>query len=184
MEPGLWNEWLFFVYYWLSMPLLRLVCPSILSRLSVAPETSGERRLRIAQWVLFLAGAVYSVFVPLQVGTTLFAVGLPIALIGAVGFGLAVLSLPGSNLDAGPLSRGAYRFSRHPMYVTSIVMFVGVAIAGRSLGLFIYAVLAGVLQVMAARREERQCLVTYGETYEDYMRETPRWIGLPHRHDD
>jgi protein-S-isoprenylcysteine O-methyltransferase Ste14 len=180
VQPGVWNAWLFFVYYWLSMPLLRLMCPSILSRLSAGPESPSERRLRLAQWVLFLAATIFAVFVPLQVGTVWFTVGLPIALVGAIGFGLTVLSLPGSDLSSGPLSRGVYRFSRHPMYVTSIVMFFGVAIAGRSLGLLVYAVVSGVLQITAARQEEQQCLVTYGDRYERYMRRTPQWLGLPH----
>ncbi|MFW6103053.1 MAG: methyltransferase family protein [Chloroflexota bacterium] len=179
MEPDVWNAWLFFVFYWLSMPLLMLRCPSILGRLSAGPSAPKERVLRIAQWVLFLVAAVYSVFVPLQVGTTWFAVGLPIALVGAAGFGLTVLSLPGWEAASGPLRTGPYRFSRHPMYVTSIVMFLGVAIACRSLPLFIYVVLMATLQVIAARQEECQCLVTYGDDYAQYMRKTPRWLGPP-----
>jgi protein-S-isoprenylcysteine O-methyltransferase Ste14 len=78
-----------------------------------------------------------------------------------------------------PFTRGAYRYSRNPMYVAMFVQFIGTGIAAASwlfllLTLIIIIALWSVVIV-----EERTCLKKYGETYREYMNRTHRWIGIP-----
>jgi len=64
---------------------------------------------------------------------------------------------------------GPYRFSRHPLYVGSSVMAVGIVIAAHSI---VVAVLASVYMVAtltaAIRTEEAFLAHAFGTTYEDY----------------
>ena len=133
MEFGLWNAWWFFLYYWLPMPLLRTFRPANLDSMSGGEVTPSEARQRVILYVIFFAALAYSLFVPFRLGTLWFSIGLPVALLGAVFYGFAVRELMREELDKAPLRHGAYRFSRHPLYVAEFTMFVGVAVACSSL---------------------------------------------------
>jgi len=181
MEFGLWNAWWFFLYYWLPMPLLRTFRPANLDSMSGAEATAAQSRRRLFLYAIFFAAVVYSVFVPFRLGTLWFDVGLPLALVGAVFYGLAVRELMREELEKAPLQHGAYRFSRHPLYVGELVMFVGVAIASMSVWILAFAVVTFGVHAAHAAEEERDCLERYGEMYDAYLRRTPRWLGIPRR---
>ena len=64
---------------------------------------------------------------------------------------------------------GPYRFVRHPLYVGSVVMAGGVAVAARSLYVaLLVAVYMGVTIAAAVRTEETQLREAFGSTYDDY----------------
>lgn len=181
MEPelgfGLWNAWLFMAYLFLPMPLL--VAAGKLSLWSAFSPPSNGREL--APWLLWLAGFGYSLVLPLRVGTAWLIVGLPIALVGAVAFG-TVIAVWLRTTDTGrPYASGPYRYSRHPMYVTQAVMCMGVSIACASPVFLAYTLLTATMTIGTALREEAGCLERYGEVYGEYMRRTPRWLGMPRR---
>lgn len=73
---------------------------------------------------------------------------------------------------------GAFRVSRHPMYLGFALVLVGLALTLRSLPALCIA--AGF--VLIADRwyiafEERWLRVKFGEAYEAYARRTRRWLG-------
>jgi protein-S-isoprenylcysteine O-methyltransferase Ste14 len=183
MEFGLWNAWWFFLYYWLPMPLLRTFRPANLDSMSGGEVTPAEARQRTILYILFFAAVAYSLFVPFRLGTLWFYVGLPIALVGALFYGFAVRELMREELDKNPLQHGAYRFSRHPLYVAEAIMFIGVAIACTSVWILLFAGITFGFHAAHVAEEERACTERYGERYEAYLRRTPRWLGVPHRTD-
>ena len=129
---------------------------------------------------IYFPAVIYSVFLPLKLGAIWFYVGLPITLIGL--FGSIVMLVNWVNTPAGePVTRGIYRYSRHPMYVTGFRLFLGVSIISVSwiflLLTIIYGV--GVTRPYFVKIEEAQCIGKYGATYREYMKRTPRWIGVP-----
>jgi protein-S-isoprenylcysteine O-methyltransferase Ste14 len=82
-------------------------------------------------------------------------------------------STPGYLLERGP-----YRFSRNPMYVAELALWLGWAILYGSI-----AVLVGSLLLWAAMnyrgipREERNLEARFGEAYLHYKSRVPRWLG-------
>ena len=123
---------------------------------------------------------VYSVFLPLQLGTMWLYVGLPITLIGLVGIILVLVAW--IKTPAGqPVTRGVYRFSRHPMYVAMVLILFGVSIISASWVFLLFAIITvvGVTRPFSVKIEEAQCLGHYGKAYREYMNRTPRWIGMP-----
>ena len=130
--------------------------------------------------IIYFPAAIYSVFLPLQLGTPWFYVGLPIALVGLVGGIIGLVDW--ATTPAGePVAKGIYRYSRHPMYVTGVFIFLGVSILSASWVFLLVTIIfgVGVTRPYFIKIEEAQCLGHYGAAYREYMNRTPRWIGIP-----
>jgi len=78
-----------------------------------------------------------------------------------------------------PVTRGIYRYSRHPMYVTSSLFLLGVSIASASWVFLLFPIIITVGAVIFIDLEEQGCLDHYGDAYREYMKRTPRWMGMP-----
>ena len=122
---------------------------------------------------------IYSIFLPLRLGTTWFQVGLPIALLGLIMYTIVWVNLATIPPGDGPATRGLYRFSRHPMYLTVFLMNIGVSIACASWLFLVLSIALIILSVILVTAEERFLLEHYGDAYREYMERTPRWIGIP-----
>ena len=177
-EIGVWNAWIFMLYHFLPMPLMMLVHKEVMQEAS-KPHSEIERKLYPVGWIMWVAAFIYSIFLPLRVGTMWFYVGLPISLVGLIAYTLVVASFITTQMEKEPLTRGIYRYTRHPMYVTQFVMFAGVGIACASWVFLLFLVVYTIFSVMLAISEERHCLEMYGDVYRQYMNRTPRWIGIP-----
>jgi len=175
-EIGLCNAWIFMLYHFLPMPLLMLIHRGATEPV---PHSETEKKIYPFVWIVWLLAVIYSVFLPLQLGTIWFYVGLPIALMGLITFTLVIVSFATTPLNDEPLTKGLYRYSRHPMYITQLVMFIGVGIASASWVFLLFSIVYTILSFVIAIPEERFCLERYGDVYRQYMNRTPRWIGIP-----
>jgi len=106
----------------------------------------------------------------------------PLFLTGGVVYGVGLLLCAASMVQfASPAAggfhdSGLYRFSRHPMYVSYFLVFLGCALLTRS-PLLLAAVLA--FQVSAhwiILAEERWCREVFGAPYQNYMNRVRRYI--------
>ena len=77
------------------------------------------------------------------------------------------------------ITKGIYRYSRNPMHLSGVVIFLGVGIATASWVFLLLAVVYVILQLLWVSAEERHCLKYYGDAYREYMNKTPRYIGMP-----
>jgi protein-S-isoprenylcysteine O-methyltransferase Ste14 len=76
------------------------------------------------------------------------------------------------------LMRGPYRFTRNPMYVAELGLWLGWALFFGSPGVFIgFVMLLCVLSLVILPREERGLEAAFGETYLQYNNRVPRWLG-------
>ena len=75
------------------------------------------------------------------------------------------------------VTKGPYRFSRHPMYLGMIVILVGVAVLLGSLTPF---VIAGLFALLMAVRfvpaEEGAMKRAFGEAWGEYSRRVRKWL--------
>lgn len=178
-ELGIWNAWIFMLYNFLPMPLLMLIHRSARERGQPAPHGETQKRLHPVMWIVWLLTFAYSIFLPLQLGTMWFYIGLPMSIVGSITFTMVIVTFATTPIDDEPLTKGLYRYSRHPMYVTQLVMFIGVGIASASWVFLLLSTVYTVLSFVHAIPEERSCLEKYGDAYREYMNITPRWIGIP-----
>ena len=177
-EIGVCNAWIFMLYHFLPMPLLMLVHRDIAQEMQ-RPHSEIERKLYPVVWILWLPAVVYSIFLPLRLGTIWSYVGFPIAIVGLIAYTWVIATFATTQLSSEPVIKGPYRFSRHPMYITQLVMFVGVAIASGSWVFLLFSVVYSIVSFVTAIPEERFCLEKYGNAYREYLNRTPRWIGMP-----
>ena len=182
-EIGLWNAWILMLYFPLH-PLIMIVVDKavgtgeIFKKMGEVPYEKGEKRDYVISMVVMVILTIYSVFLPLKLGTAWFYAGLTVYLVG-----LAMLLTSIVNISTTPLgqlfTKGLYHFSRHPMYIALLIINVGVSIASASWIFLLLSVVIIVLYTSQVVAEERGCLETYGDEYKEYMNRTLRWIGIP-----
>ncbi len=75
-----------------------------------------------------------------------------------------------------------YTYCRNPMALGAIGLYLGVAVAVRSLGaVVVVLVLAGVLLAYIKLAEEREMEIRFGAEYRAYQRRTPFLVPRPRR---
>lgn len=78
-----------------------------------------------------------------------------------------------------PLTEGPYRFSRNPLYVGIVSIFLGVALFFGSPSAIVATVLNFfVWDFMLRKYEEKDLERVFGATYAEYKKAVPRWIHL------
>jgi protein-S-isoprenylcysteine O-methyltransferase Ste14 len=128
--------------------------------------------------MIFLLMVIYSIFVPLKLGTVWFYTGLPIYLLGLISYAMVFLSFartPANEL----VTKGIYRYSRNPMQISMFVLLLAAGIAAESWIFLMLAILFTIIPLVWLSAEERHLLKFYGETYCNYKHKTPKWIGIP-----
>ncbi len=180
-EIGLWNAWLFMILFPLQWLAVLIVPKHIAERTSHASEIIQTRQDKIMAFLtqgFWIGATLYSIFVPFQAGTAWLWIGLASFFAGLVTLVLATISVAGTPADK-PFTSGVYQFSRHPMYLSMIFVYLGVSIAAASWLFLLITVITFFLQLYQAKKEERYCYDKYGAAYREYARRTARWIGIP-----
>jgi len=182
-EIGLANGWLFMIVYPLQWLAILVLPRRIAERTRHHPEIGKTREDRIVAFLtqgLWIGATVLSVFLPLRVGTSWFWAGLASFLAGLTILVLASVVVARTP-DNVPFTTGIYHFSRHPMYLSMLLVYLGVSIAAVSWLFFLVTVATFFLQRRQMLREEEHCIARFGRRYRDYMAVTARWFGLPSR---
>jgi len=181
-QIGVWNAWIFTVWPWVDMLAIRIVGLDVYQRASGLPsEMKTSHRYRVVSYVSMAVDTMavaYSIFLPLKLGTIWFYAGLAIFLTGLVVLTAATVNFATTPMDV-PITRGVYHYSRHPLYLASLFIYLSVGIASASWVFLLLFVVQSVSIRIAAVGEERFCLDEYSDAYREYMNKTPRWLGLP-----
>ncbi len=179
-EPGLWNAWIFMLLVLLPLPLVVLFRKDVFKKtasIHASILTETENNIFIFSKIIMLSVFIYSIFLPLQLGMIWFSIGLPIYLLGLILQTIAWVNVATSPVDE-PVTKGLYRYSRHPMYVTLPLIFIGTGIASASWLFLLLSIILIITHFYNAIPEEHECLEVYGNAYREYMNRTPRWIGI------
>jgi protein-S-isoprenylcysteine O-methyltransferase Ste14 len=182
-EIGLWNAWIFIVLLFAAgfVPLY-IDNEKVEKRVEGEPTGSElKKTTRIAVVITHIIimpfTLIYSIFLPLKLGTLWFFAGLPICLLALVMALMSSISFSTAPLGE-PLSKGVYAISRHPGYFGFFLGLVGIGIACASWVFLLCALVWIVSWHFGVIEEERILLDKYGDAYRDYMERTPRWIGF------
>lgn len=181
-ELGLWNAWIFVLlalltgfvsWFFIGKKALKKfrTTPNV-------PKTAAEKISEKIYLPLSLASMIYSVFLPIKLGTAWFYAGLTIwglsEIIGIISF----FSFGTTPLDK-LVTKGTYQISRNPICLSGFLSNLGIGIACASWIFLLYAAVDIVLMHISIGTEERFLLEEYGTAYKEYMNSTPRWIGIP-----
>ena len=183
-EIGLWNAWIFMVFlYAVSFIPLYIDKEKTEKRMEGEPTWSELNKTAkivfvITHIMIMPFTFIYSIFLPLKLGTLWFFAGLPIFFLAQV---MALMfSISFSTAPLGePISKGVYAISRHPGYFGFFLGCVGIGIACASWVFLLCALVWIVTWLVGLIEEDRILLEKYGDAYREYMKRTPRWIGMP-----
>ncbi len=174
-DIGVWNAWilmlLIFLYILLSVQIFKDVGKKI---------AHGEEEKKFSMFValFFFILLIYSIFLPLKLGTVWFYIGLAIYLLGLIICTIAIANIAATP-EGEPFTKGMYHYSRNPLSLGMLFIFIGVGVASAS---WLYLLLSAIIMVITRFMvviEERSCLNKFGNAYREYMNRTPRWIGIP-----
>jgi len=180
---GFFNLWLLMLLYALPI-LVTVVCRRGVFRPTTSRFASSRNRreylLFIASKMTMLVYFLYSVVLPMHLDTVVVLVGLVVYMLGFIFYLAAWITIAASG-GAKVISNGPYRVSRHPVYLSSAVCFVGAGVVSGSIVYLGLSILVGASHMRNALAEEKICLETYGDEYRRYAAGTPRWLGCPVR---
>lgn len=117
----------------------------------------------------FLATPAYPWSAPRVIGTVLAVVGF--GFIGVARYQL------GTSFSVKPeahklVTTGLYSKIRNPIYVFGMVAIAGVIVALQRPALWIFLVIAAIVQAIRARGEARVLEAAFGDAYREYRRKT------------
>src|SRR6266446_1322953 len=112
-------------------------------------------------------------------------VGLVLVLVGAVSviWSLVVhfVQMPETvELEWTPkylLRRGPYAFTRNPMYVGALTLWLGWTLFYGSIAVAIGCLVLWLVMATLVRSEERRLEARFGDAYREYKNVVPRWLG-------
>jgi len=183
-ELGLWNAWIFMIYVALSnfLPSVlagNVIDKEVLKKLGAdRPLSDNEKKLLNVYSLLFFVMVAYSIFLPLRLDTVWFYAGFLIYLLGVIVETMAMLNFFTTAVNE-PVNKGIYRFSRNPMYVGMLLIFLGTSIACVSLFFLLLTATFTIMSHVVVVYEERFCIQKYGDSYQEYLNRIPRWLGIP-----
>ena len=179
-EIGIWNAWIFMIWQILIPFLLVFIVKekAVLKKLSVSVPMKYEKISNILSMVLLIVAFIVSFFLPLILNTLWFYLGLLIFLFGLIIDIMALYTFRKAKPD-GPFTSGPYSYSRHPVYFGFFLMYISISLMTLSWVFLLITIIFGIHFIVVAPAEERYCLKTYGKEYQEYMKRTPRYIGLP-----
>ena len=173
-EIGIWNAWILtgiFLCFFISAQFYRNIGQRIQHGIAEKKFSNLTAVISIILWI-------YSIFLPLKIGTAWLYTGILVYILGMLVGIMAVISIANTPLGK-PFTKGMYSYSRNPLSINAFLAFLGIGLASASwLYLLLLAILIVITYFMVAI-EERSCIVKYSNAYHEYMNRTPRWIGIP-----
>jgi protein-S-isoprenylcysteine O-methyltransferase Ste14 len=183
-EIGIWNAWILWVIQFLSMIIPNFfMSEEAKIRTKRAPQfvpfNKTEKILALSTHVVIMPfSIIYSIFLPLKIGTAWFYIGLVIFILALVMSLMTTIGFAITPVDK-PVTGGIYRISRHPIYLSGFLLNLSIGIACASWVMMLCAILWIVFFHIVVPTEERFLIGQYGDAYREYMNRTPRWIGMP-----
>lgn len=110
------------------------------------------------------------------IGVVLYTIGLGTAIVGRIQLGdsWSDIETPRAERDTVVVSRGLYRFIRHPIYSGDLMLLLGLELAVNSW--LVLVVLAMIPAVFYRAIREEQMLAQRVAGYDTYLRGTKRFI--------
>ena len=180
-EIGILNGWIFTAIF-LIVPLLGWVInKEAYKKLGTPPDMKLSKREKVIGHIANIITSIaflYAIFLPFKLETAWFYIGLFIFLLAVALLITAGISFITTPIDK-PVTKGIYRYSRHPLYFSSLLALIAIGIATASWIILLVGILFFILVNIIAGSEERYCKEKYGDIYKEYLNRTPRWIGIP-----
>jgi protein-S-isoprenylcysteine O-methyltransferase Ste14 len=147
------------------------------SHVSIAARrTCFEKYISVIGNFVWLLALGYSVFLPLQPGTIWFYIGLSTFVLGLIMMAIATYNFIITPVEQ-LITTGAYRFSRHPMYLATFFICLGAGFAALSWLFIFLSIVMAFCFYQEALIEERYLIGKFGDEYLEYKSKV--WAVFP-----
>jgi protein-S-isoprenylcysteine O-methyltransferase Ste14 len=174
---SLWNAWIpILPFILMNYVVLPLINKKAFKRGAVMPKGQSVKIVGSVYMFIYCLALIYTIFLPLRLGTLWLWIGLPIYLVGLTFYIVAMVNYGTAPLDA-PATHGMYQISRHPIYLTFFIVAVGIGVMAASWIFLPFCALSIILNHFTILAEERFCLEKYEDDYVGYMKTVRRYLG-------
>ncbi len=155
--------------------------------LKVVPQETVKRLYDDSGWTLeqarpariglpfALAAMILLPFHALVIGQPIFRVGLALFLVGYAGFFYSLHSFNITPLRE-PVTDGLYKISRNPQWVAFALILLGISLMVGSWTVLILITVRIIMNHFRILGEEKALAGQYGETYQSYKSQVPRYL--------
>ena len=179
-EIGLWNAWILMAWY-VVVSISFMLNKKVKKRGNVS-DLKYNKTEKFFLWyigyIVWITLILYSIFLPLKLGTLWFYTGAPVCLIGLVIYTIAYINFATTHVEK-PVTKGMYKITRHPLYLAHDFIFIGISMACTSWLFLLLSLIFIIGQYISVPHEEHLCLKKYGNEYREYMKRTPKHVGIP-----
>jgi protein-S-isoprenylcysteine O-methyltransferase Ste14 len=180
---GFWNAWILTLFIVLHPLILIFVDKAfgngnINQKMGDVPKEKGEKKTIPIPTLLLSLLFIYSIFLPLKSGSAWLYAGFSIYVVGILMF-LSSIMIVARTAVGHIFSLGMYRYSRHPLYLSFLFIFLGIGVVSASWLFLLLSMGWMVFPISQVTSEERGCLEAFGIDYQEYMDRTPKWLGFP-----
>jgi|NGEPerStandDraft_6_1074524.scaffolds.fasta_scaffold59282_1 protein-S-isoprenylcysteine O-methyltransferase Ste14 len=126
-------------------------------------------------WTLLVVGCAAGALATGEFSRVTLRAAAPLLLAGGL---LALAAVRAIGRGTRLVTRGPYRFIRHPYLAGILLMLVGAIVAMRSLPALVLFIPATRITLMRARREDHNLALRFGDAYEAYWRRVPFMLPL------
>jgi len=176
-EIGLWNSWILII----PLVILWIYGVKFLFSKRMPNHTPPLKRkykiLSKLEIIIMFGSFIYSIFMPIKFGTIWFNIGFIVYLFGLILIVVTMINFASTPMNM-PVIKGVYRYSRNPMFIGWFLLYFGISIACISWVYLLITLAFIIITVYLSPLEEALTLNHYGIQYRDYMKTTPKWIGL------
>ncbi|MHA2099026.1 MAG: methyltransferase family protein [Candidatus Kariarchaeaceae archaeon] len=173
-EFGLLNGWIFILY--ILLPNLLYFTTNLKERDIPIDfiRYPKEKVIEYGEHLFRLFVFLFPLFLPIK--ENYFVIGVSLYFIGIVLYTIVWINIISTPINE-PVTKGLFKYSRHPGRITPLIIFVGISIICESWVYFIISILFIVIHMLNGITEERYNVKKFGHLYTDYQSRTPRWIG-------
>ena len=116
-DIGIWNAWILMILLFLTYVPGQLINKEALNKVNEGWASEKWSRIdrflaKITHSVIIPLTIIYSIFLPLKLGTIWLYIGLSFCFIGLIMNLVAGINIATTLLDKEPITKGIYRFSR------------------------------------------------------------------------
>jgi protein-S-isoprenylcysteine O-methyltransferase Ste14 len=117
--------------------------------------------------------------VALVLGLVVIGVSIALAIVAAREIVRAGTAFDARKSTTALVDSGVFRFTRNPVYLSMVLLVVGIGFASNSILALLLAVPTGsALCLTAIRPEERYLETKFGDAYRAYRERVPRWFSV------
>lgn len=173
LSIGIYNTWILsLIYLIISFGFVFLIPKHNIAKFVEVPKI---KYFNLLNHILYYSFFALSIFVPIKTNSVWLIVAVVFFVFGILLYSTSIFYFAISEYNRA-VTEKIYQISRHPVYLSFLIIGISISLAGTSLLLLIIVFLHFITTYFIAKEEEKQCLEKYGDEYKSYKEKVRMFI--------